>query len=68
MRQKATFTDGGAQFQSQIFKELYRLLKINQVKTSPFYPQINDHWANEVNGEVRSSLYFFSKGRITMFT
>lgn len=42
-------TDGGAQFESALCLKLSRFLDINRIRTSPYYPQLNEtieqtHW------------------------
>ena len=34
-------TDQGTNFMSQLLKELYNLLKVSQIQTSPFHPQMD---------------------------
>ena len=48
-------TDQGSNFQSQLLKELYRLLHINALRTSPYHPQ-TDGLVERFNQTLKSML------------
>ena len=48
-------TDQGANFMSSLLVELYRLLKVKPIRTSPYHPQTDGH-VERFNGPLKSML------------
>ena len=48
-------TDQGANFTSSLLVELYRLLKVKPIRTSPYHPQTDGH-VERFNGPLKSML------------
>ena len=53
-------TDQGSNFTSQLLKELYRMLKITPIQTSPYHPQ-TDGLVERFNATLKSMLKKMSK-------
>ena len=57
---KEILSDQGTNFMSQLLKELYRLMKIHPIRTSPYHPQ-TDGLVERFNKTLKSLLRKFIK-------
>lgn len=57
---KEILTDQGSNFTSQLLKEVYRMLKITPIRTSPYHPQ-TDGLVERFNGTLKSMLKKLAK-------